>query len=190
MFTRSFLCSASGIVTFVLLLNGCAGKRTWDYEPLSVVVESSDPKKMNLVAKMERVGPGEYAITATLNWNYDTDETTIVEAVAYRSSSGNPDEYALLPWSIPKQTYKKYTNSYYKDIIFKNLGHCSNLPQPDNVDPWPKNIYKLEKCVISGEGMPEIAPEGYYKVIFRVTGEVDWSFEFIAKLSTKQNVFG
>ncbi|EDW62191.1 uncharacterized protein [Drosophila virilis] len=196
--------SASGIIAFVLLLNGCAGKRYWEYEPLSFKVQTSDPKKMNIVAITERVGPGKYALTATLDWNYDTDETTIsncvlnqislifsqVEAVAYRSSSGNPDEYILLPWSIPKQMYKKYTASYYKDILFKNLGHCSNLPQPDNVDPWPRNIYKLEKCVLTGDGLPEIAPQGYYKIIFRVTGEVDWSLELIAKLTTTDNFFG
>ncbi|XP_030558035.1 uncharacterized protein LOC115760707 [Drosophila novamexicana] len=134
-------------------------------------------------------GSRKYAITATLDWNYDTDETTTLEAVSYRSTSGNPDEYVLLPWSIPKQSYKKYTAFYYKDITFKNLGHCSNLPQPDTVDPWPRSIYKLGKCVISGEGMPEIASEGYYKIIFRMTGVLDWSIELIAKLSTKQNVF-
>lgn len=183
-------------------------KRNWVYEPLSVEVKTSDPTKLNIEAKLDRIGR-DFTISITLDWNYDVDETTMVniflkhikfiyfieftcqvEAYSYRSASGNENDYTPLPWTMPRQTYKKYTETYYQNIVYKNLANCSNLPKPDNVDPWPRGQYILDKCVANGDGLPEIAPEGYYKVIFQVFGEVDWEFLVISKLTNNKNILG
>lgn len=113
-----------------------------------------------------------------------------VEASAYRSSSGDESDYKLLPWTIPKQPFFEYLNTYYKDVLVKNLGHCSNLPQFEGKfqPPWPKDKYIINKCQVDGDGLPEIAPPGFYKVIFLTYGpdpQPKWSFTGIFKLTNK-----
>ncbi|EDX07651.1 GD11360 [Drosophila simulans] len=73
------------------------------------------------------------------------------------------------------------------DAFIKNVGHCSNMVQfeGDFVPPWPRNVYKLDKCVASGEGLPDIAPEGFFKLEYKMTGQVDWGFTLIVKVSPK-----
>ncbi|XP_023168324.2 uncharacterized protein LOC111597715 [Drosophila hydei] len=183
------MCVTTRLVAFLFLLECCLGARNWVYEPLSVEVKTSDPTKLNIEAKLDRIGR-DFTISITLDWNYDVDETTMVEAYSYRSASGNENDYTPLPWTMPRQTYKKYTETYYQNIVYKNLANCSNLPKPDNVDPWPRGQYILDKCVANGDGLPEIAPEGYYKVIFQVFGEVDWEFLVISKLTNNKNILG
>lgn len=113
-----------------------------------------------------------------------------VEAYGYRSSSGNEEDYKLLPWSIPKQPFEKFIEEYYEKMIFKNLQHCSNIPETKDAYPWPKGTYTFDKCIVAGEGMPEIAPEGYYKVIFEVTGQCEMRFTTIVKVTTKTGGIG
>ncbi|XP_016988925.1 uncharacterized protein LOC108051350 [Drosophila rhopaloa] len=173
----------------ILFLHLAKAARKWDYEPISMSTTSSDDSKLKFDGKIDRLGRGEYGLTATIEWKYDTNEKTMVEATAYRSSSGDEKDYKLLPWSIPKQTFYEYIDTYYKDVIIKNVGHCSNLPnfkgkfQP----PWPKNTYKLDKCKFDGDGLPEIAPPGYYKIIFNKfgPGQPTWGFTAVFKLTNK-----
>lgn len=113
-----------------------------------------------------------------------------MEASAYRSSSGDESDYKLLPWAIPKQPFYEYLNTYYKDVIVKNLGHCSNLPQFEGKfqPPWPKNTYNINKCQVDGEGLPEIAPPGYYKIIFLTYGpdpQPKWGCTAVFKVTNK-----
>ncbi|XP_002004805.3 uncharacterized protein LOC6578906 [Drosophila mojavensis] len=179
----------SRLVVFWFLLKCSLGERNWIYEPLSVEAKTSDPSKLNIEPSLDRIGR-DFTISINLDWNYDVDETTMVEAFSYRSASGNEKDYTLMPWTMPKQTYQQYTETYYQNIVYKNLANCSNLPEPDNTYPWPKGQYKLEKCVANGDGLPEIAPEGYYKIIFQVSGEVDWEFVMISKLTSNTNLIG
>ncbi|ALC42390.1 CG18538, partial [Drosophila busckii] len=160
-------------------------QRKWDYEPLSIEATTSDASKLSLTTEVERLSRSEFAFTGTIEFNYDIDDTTTIEAVSYRSNTGNEDDYKLLPWKLQKQSAKEFFKGYYEQYIFKNLGHCSNLPQLDNIDPWPKNTYKFEHCVVTGEGMPELVPEGFYKVVFSVDGEVDWVITAVAKITAK-----
>ncbi|XP_017867665.1 PREDICTED: uncharacterized protein LOC108616754 [Drosophila arizonae] len=189
MLKRSLL-SLSIVWILLWLPDDSAGKRNWDYEPLSTLTESSNEDMIKLEAKVERVGRDEYAISADLFVNFDMDETTMVESYGYRSSSGNEEDYKLLPWSIPKQTFEKFVEEYYEKIIFKNLHQCSNIPETKDAYPWPKGTYTFDKCIVSGEGMPEIAPEGYYKVMFEVTGQYDLRFTAIVKVTTKTDMIG
>lgn len=110
-----------------------------------------------------------------------------VEADVHHCSSGDEDDYKMMPWSIPKQPFFEYLNGFYKDAFIKNVGHCSNMVQFDGdfVPPWPRNVYKLDKCVASGEGLPDIAPEGFYNLEYKMTGQVDWGFTLIVKVSPK-----
>lgn len=113
-----------------------------------------------------------------------------MEAVVYRSSSGAEADYKLLPWSIPKQSFYEYLNTYYKDVIMKAFGHCSNIPQFEDKfqPPWPVQTYVADKCVLGEDnGLPEIAPPGFYKIIFSLSGtdQPTWGFTAIFKLTTK-----
>ncbi|XP_017835539.1 uncharacterized protein LOC108594912, partial [Drosophila busckii] len=90
-----------------VLIQNCICKRQWEYEPISVVSQTADPNKVNVEAEVVRIKRGEYALTGFLFWNYDVDDTTMVESKGYRSNTGNEEDYTLLPLGIPKQTYQE-----------------------------------------------------------------------------------
>ncbi|KAM8712819.1 hypothetical protein ACLKA7_013191 [Drosophila subpalustris] len=163
----------------------CDGKRKWDYELISVESTTSDPDKLFIDVRIKRMRQGDFAYHGYINFNYDVDDTTMVEAVSFRSQSGRDDEYSPMPWSIPKQLYTEFIESFYEDMIYKNLGGCSNMPKPENVLPFKKENITLTECVVSGDGLPEMAPQGYYKVKLTVTGEVEWTIVSVAKIFDK-----
>lgn len=156
---------------------------------------------------MDRLGRADFAFSMTLDWNYDADKNTMValgglgvlipfndyltlrqvEADAYHCTSGDESDYKLMPFSIPKQPFFEYLNAFYKDAFIKNVGHCSNLIQFEGefTPPWPRGVYKLDKCVASGEGLPEVVPEGYYKIVYNTTGQVTWGFIFVVRVTQK-----
>ncbi|KAH8357750.1 hypothetical protein KR200_003255, partial [Drosophila serrata] len=162
-------------------------QRKWDYEPLTINAYSSDESMLKIVAKVERVARGEFAVSATVDYNYIPDDTTMVEAVAHRSSSGAESDYKLIPFNIPKQSWEEFMNTHYKDMVIPNLGDCSNLIKFEGKydGNWPKQVYTLDKCVANSDGFPEVVPEGFYRINFTVTGPVDWGFVLIVKISTK-----
>ncbi|XP_016957975.2 uncharacterized protein LOC108029978 [Drosophila biarmipes] len=173
----------------VLLVNEIRAARKWDYEPISVVGISSNDSLVSFDIQIIRIGRGEYGVSGTAVWNYDTTDETTMEAVAYRSSTGAESDYKLLPFSVPKQSFNDYINSYYKEVIMKNLAHCSNLPQFKGKfqPPWPKKTYWAEKCVFKCDGLPDIILPGLYKVVFNCTGpnQPSWDFIGIVKLRNK-----
>ncbi|XP_017867667.1 PREDICTED: uncharacterized protein LOC108616757 [Drosophila arizonae] len=173
--------------TFVVicLCHSCAGKRNWDYEPISVHFVTSDASKINVISEVVRVSRYEYAISGNLTVTEDLDETTMIEAICYRSKSGAEDDYSILPFSIPNQPLEDFTKSYYKDILYKSLKHCSNVPPPEEAYPWPKGVVTFDMCSATGEGLPEYLPEGYYKIIFNLRGGVEIAYTGIVKLTTK-----
>lgn len=107
--------------------------------------------------------------------------------MAYRSTSGDENDYKIMPFSIPKQPYVEFMNSHYKNVVLPNLGDCSNLIKFDGKfePPWPQDTYVLDKCVANSDGFPDMVPEGYYKVNFTLTNPVDWGFILIVKITTK-----
>ncbi|KAH8357755.1 hypothetical protein KR200_009573, partial [Drosophila serrata] len=165
-------------------------KRKWDYEPISVTGTTSDPNLMKIVTKIDRIGRGDFAVSGTIEWNYATDESTTIEAIAYRSSSGAEADYKLLPWSIPKQPFYEYLDNYYKDVIMKMFSHCTNLPQFEGKfqPPWPSKTYVIDKCVLGdGDGLPEVVPPGFYKIVlsFSGTDQPSWGAVAILKITPK-----
>ncbi|XP_022218384.1 uncharacterized protein LOC111071389 [Drosophila obscura] len=183
------LFKAIKICLLLVLLQGTVGEKKWEYEPMSVDTYSTDESQLKIESKIDRINRGEFGLTFTLDWKYDVDETTMVEATAYSSNSGAESDYKLLPWSIPKQPYFDYLDTYYKDVLIKNLGHCSNLPQFKEKfqPPWPKKTYKLEKCIFNGDGLPEVVPPSFYKVIFKISGpnQPEWGVTIVVKIKTK-----
>ncbi|XP_033253670.1 uncharacterized protein LOC117193043 [Drosophila miranda] len=163
------------------LLRGTVGERKWDYEPVSIETYSTDESKLKVESKIDRLKRGE-----SFNLLIQSPQ---VEASAYRSNSGAENDYKVLPWSIPKQPYYEYLNTYYKDVLINNLGHCSNLPQFEGKfqPPWPKDNYLVDKCVIDGEGLPEVVPLGFYKIIFIISGpdQPEWGFTVVLKVTAK-----
>ncbi|XP_017044439.1 uncharacterized protein LOC108090335 [Drosophila ficusphila] len=172
-----------------LLFNGCEAARKWEYEPLSLDTFSSDPKLIKIDAQIVRMGRADFGLTGTAEWNYDTTDETMVEVIAFRSSSGDESDYKMLPWAVPKQPFYDYLNTYYKDMFMKDFVSCSNLPQFEDKfePPWLKQKYYAEKCIINGEGLPDMVPLGYYKLIFNCTGpdQPSWSFVAVVKLTSK-----
>ncbi|XP_017014796.3 uncharacterized protein [Drosophila takahashii] len=177
------------ILLGVLLISGIRAARKWDYEPISITAITSDESLINFDINIVRISRGESGISAKVEWNYDTTDETMVEAVVYRSTSGDENDYKVLPYSIPKQSFYEYLNTYYKDVIMKNFAPCSNIPifEDKFEPPWPKKTYNAEKCVIDGDGLPEIVPPGFYKIIFSASGpeQPSWSFTAIIKLTNK-----
>ncbi|KAH8237268.1 hypothetical protein KR038_008960, partial [Drosophila bunnanda] len=163
--------------------------RKWDYEPLSINTYTTDESLLKIVAKVERVARGEFALSATVDFNYEPDNATMVEASSYCSTSGAESDYKLLPLGIPRQPFYDYLNTYYKDVVVKNLGHCSNLPQFEGQfePPFPQGTYKINKCKVDGEGLPEIVLPGFYKIIFSKSGpdQPTWGFTAVFKVTNK-----
>ncbi|XP_017077713.1 uncharacterized protein LOC108112383 [Drosophila eugracilis] len=189
MASSGLLLTSTKIGILMLYIHLAKAARKWDYEPISFVGFSSDESQLKFETKVDRMGRSEWGISGNLEWKYDASEETMVEAVAYRSTNGEESDYKLLPWTIPKQPFYDYLNTYYKDVIVKNLGGCSNLPQFEGKfqPPWPKDTYKLDKCQIDGDGLPEYAPPGFYKIVFTTfgKGQPSWGVTAIFKLTNK-----
>ncbi|XP_017044441.1 uncharacterized protein LOC108090337 [Drosophila ficusphila] len=172
-----------------LLFNSCKAARKWEYEPLTLEFFSSDPKLVKTDLKIVRMGRADFGLSGTVEWNYDATDETMVELTAFRSNSGDESDYKMLPWSIPKQSLFDYLNSYYKDMFMKDLVSCSNAPQfEDKFDESSiKQKYYAEKCIINGEGLPDMVPPGFYKLISNCTGpdQPSWSFVAVVKLTSK-----
>ncbi|XP_017835540.1 uncharacterized protein LOC108594913 [Drosophila busckii] len=178
------------LFVLLVLFQHCICKPQWEYEPISIVSQTSDPNKLNLESEVVRINRGEYAFSGELFWNFDADETTMVESMGYRSNTGNEEDYKLLPMGIPKQTYQEYLENFYEKMLYLNVKNCSKLPEPENAWPWARGTYTFKNCVATGDGLPDVTPEGYYKVVFMVTGEVEWNMTSIVKVTTKVNLYG
>lgn len=78
-------------------------------------------------------------------------------------------------------------DQFYNDVVYKNVGHCSNLPEIKGkfIPPFPQNLYEIKNCEVDVNGFPDIMPIGYYKLILVITGQVNMSITLIAKLTTK-----
>ncbi|XP_033253672.1 uncharacterized protein LOC117193045 [Drosophila miranda] len=239
----------------VLMVHSSMEERNWEYEPFSIAAFSSDESLLKIGGRINRLKRGEFACSMTVDWNYDPDENTMIEADAYHSSTVVESDYKILPWSIPQQPFFEFLNGFYKDAFIKNVGHCSNLVQSegdyvppwpttgttmieadayhsstvvesdykilpwsipqqpffeflngfykdafiknvghcsnlvqsedDYLPPWPRNVYTLDKCLVNGDGLTEIVPEGFYKIVYKASGQVDWGCILIVKVTTK-----
>ncbi|XP_026836041.1 uncharacterized protein LOC6547083 [Drosophila erecta] len=188
----SFLCFIVEICIALLLISECQTSvktRKWNYEPISIETNSSDESLIKLDVKIERINRGLFGLTAKIDWNYDTTDETMVEAHVLRSSTGDASDYKLLPWAIPKQSLYDHLNTYYKDVSMKNFKHCSNIPQFEGKfqPPLPKKTYFGNKCVIDGDGLPDIVPSGFYLIIIKCYGpnQPTWSSSSVFKITQK-----
>ncbi|XP_002018541.2 uncharacterized protein LOC6592874 [Drosophila persimilis] len=153
------------------LYDGCAAKKNWECEPQSVSAYSTNEGLLNIQLKTERVGRTGFFFSGTFFWNLDIDDSVLVEVELYRSTTGAESDYKLTPMSIPRQTFIEYLNTYYKDMVIKNLGDCSDLPQyeDERMTQLPKKTYTLTRCTVNGEGMPEVLVAGFYKILITIS---------------------
>lgn len=151
---------------------------------------SADESLVQIHAEIVRKGRETPSISGTLDCQYPLDETTLVEAVVYRSQTGSEDDYKLTPWGIPRKTFTEYMREYYNNMIYPNFEGCSNLAKPGTENAWSKVNYVFDECIPTGKGLPEIVPEGYYKIQFTATGRVEWGFVFVMRIVSKSNMMG
>lgn len=80
--------------------------------------------------------------------------------LVFNGISGREEDYHELPYKIPKQTLSEFIENYYKDLLYSNIGQCSNLPKFEGkfVPPFPKNSYYFNQCALTGDGFPDILP--------------------------------
>ncbi|XP_034653517.1 uncharacterized protein LOC117891864 [Drosophila subobscura] len=170
------------------LYDDSAAKTSWDCEPKSISAHSTNEGLLKVDVRMERVGRAGFFFTGTVFWNIDMDESVMVELELYRSTTGAESDYKLTPMSIPRQTFIEYINTYYRDMVIKNLGECSDLPRYEDqyVPPWPKKNYTLTRCTINGVGMPEVLLAGFYKIKANISHpEVNQEVKAIIKVTPK-----
>ncbi|XP_037713618.1 uncharacterized protein LOC119549540 [Drosophila subpulchrella] len=78
-----------------LLINGIRATRKWEYEPISVAGISSNDSLISFDIKIVRITRGEFGVSGIVEWNYDATDETTMEAVVYRSSSGDESDYKV-----------------------------------------------------------------------------------------------
>jgi len=104
----------------------------------------------------------------------------------FRSPSGEND-FKPMPHEIPRMKVKDAMPKYYKNFVYGNVGHCSNLPKFEDIKngKWPQMKYVIERCVVTGKGFPEILPDGTYKIVYLYIAEVEWSVTFVVSIKSK-----
>ncbi|XP_064539352.1 uncharacterized protein LOC135429093 [Drosophila montana] len=170
----------------LLVLKSSDCKRNWEYDPISINGISADETKMKFDLRVERLGRHEIGFSGTIDWQYDIDNTTMIEMRIFRSVSGSESDYKLLPYAVPKKPYPSAKRPY-DEIGYPNLSRCSNIPriEGDVLHPWPRNLYTFHMCAFTDGVLPEVLVEGYYKTIIKVTGEVDWSLTIVIMIRTR-----
>ncbi|XP_068144163.1 uncharacterized protein [Drosophila tropicalis] len=175
------------LLSLLLRLYICEAGRNWDSQPISVSSNSTDENLLKMDLHLERKGRGEFGFTGTVYWNFDVDEKTMVEMLIYRSTTGSESDYKLTPWSIPKQNFVEYLDTFYKDIILKNFKDCSDLPDFGDkyVPPFPQKNYTINACTVQGDGLPDVVPEGFYKMVAQVENPMMVYISVVLKVTTK-----
>ncbi|KAM8703799.1 hypothetical protein ACLKA7_008433 [Drosophila subpalustris] len=163
----------SGILLYLCVC--CVARRSWNFEILSIKTTSSDYNLMNISLQIDRISFSESSISGFLHLKYDADDKTEMELLVLSSVSGREEDYHELPYKTSKQTITEFVDNYYDDLVYANLGHCSNFPKFKGkfVPPFPKRNYTLNNCALTGDGFPDILPLGYYKIIVRTSGPVE-----------------
>ncbi|EDW69055.1 uncharacterized protein [Drosophila virilis] len=180
MYTGLLLSLSVAWILLPLLVDGYDERYDRIYEPLSVKFRTSDPSKLEANATVGHMGRKGRAFMGKMLVKVDMDDTLMVEATSYRSNDGH--DYTILPYHIPKQGYKSFAESFYKDIIYKELKQCSNIPEPKKAYPWPKGTYIFDNCVPTGDGWPKPLSPGYYKINFNISGQVEADLSVIVVL--------
>ncbi|XP_061386246.1 uncharacterized protein LOC133321169, partial [Musca vetustissima] len=162
--------------------------RNWTFELKKVEVTTSNADLLNMSDfRAERVGRGQHALYGKIYLNFDIneDDGNELEVEIYRSAS-NMHDFRPLPFRIYRTHLINILNTFYKDAAMENLKNCSNLPQFDDVfePPLKRDIYYFDKCIFDESGFPDFIVEGYYKVLARGHGPVEWTMMFISLIET------
>lgn len=114
-----------------------------------------------------------------LSWRFSTQ----LEVQTYRSAS-NMNNFRVLPFKIYRTHLFNILNTFYKDAAMENFKNCSNLPQFKHLfePPLKKDIYYMDKCIFDESGFPNYISEGFYKVMVRGFGPVEWTMVLISQI--------
>ncbi|XP_023171048.2 uncharacterized protein LOC111599594 [Drosophila hydei] len=174
------------LLLLLAFLESCMGKRHWTYEIIDASGYSDDETKLSLNWRVERVGRHITGITGFVNFNYDVDNTTMIEVTIVRSVSGSERDFKPLPFGVPQKKFAE-VKVMYDDLLYPIMQNCSNLPQieGDLLWPWPRNIYIFDMCNFDNGNLPEILADGFYRAVFTFTGEVNWNTSYTVNLKTQ-----
>ncbi|KAM8710252.1 hypothetical protein ACLKA7_016965 [Drosophila subpalustris] len=134
----------SGIL--LLILRGCECRRTWDYELISISTSSSDDSKLAIQSKIERSKYNDLSFTIIIDWKFDMKDDDMIEMEMFRSPSGHEADFKPLPYTIPKIPFSDAKKNYYKQFLYGNIAHCSNIPTYEEIEnsPWPKKNHPAD----------------------------------------------
>jgi len=105
----------------------------------------------------------------------------------FHSVSGRDDDYHETLYNIPKKTIASFIDDYYMDFAYPNVKDCSNAPKFHGkfVGPFPRGIYILRSCKLTGDGFPYFLPIGYYKIQLRICSQVEINIVGVSKVTPR-----
>ncbi|XP_016988926.1 uncharacterized protein LOC108051351 [Drosophila rhopaloa] len=179
------------VCIFVYLYNDCEARTQWEATPISIDGHTTNPSAMDSNLRLERISRGEYGFSGTFFWGIDMDDSVMVEMRILNSYTGKEADYKLTPFSIQPQKFTDYINTFYKDLLIPNLGNCTDMPKYESgyVPPWPKTTFNFNHCTVSGEGLPEVLAEGFYRAEAIITALPTVSVNVSAVLRIKTKMF-
>ncbi|XP_060658717.1 uncharacterized protein LOC132793076 [Drosophila nasuta] len=159
----------------------------WKYELISLTSYSNDESKLKIDTRVEHSKKNDISGGMDIYVMFEHKDDDVVELQIYRSAHGNADEFKPIPYSIPKTTFKEMIEKYWDDLFYSTVGHCSNLLKSSEfVDgKIPQKHYEFRNCVIDIKKMPQIMPEGVYKLVFTFTHDFEWGVEVVAKVTSR-----
>ncbi|XP_073828211.1 uncharacterized protein [Musca autumnalis] len=161
--------------------------KPWTYEFKSISTSSSNEDLLKLNFSIERVSRGVYAISGTMDLNYDIVEgdANEVEGRSYRSDNGvNP--YKPLAFQTERHHMFSGLNKEYKEMLMPALSRCSDMPVFEDKfqPPLEKKVYTLTKCQLDQDEFPQYMSDGFYKGVILGWGTVNYTITFIAQVET------
>ncbi|XP_065365678.1 uncharacterized protein LOC135958714 [Calliphora vicina] len=156
----------------------------WTYELISIKLDSATPSLIDGDLHITRISRGLFALSGSITLREDLSNDTIIYADIYYSFLGH--DYIKGPLRISKTPLPKFMQTFYKDILLDSLMDCSkNTPTLELEGVITKRVLEMENCVISNENMPSHMKNGYYKIMFAFTEQVEAMLEIIAKIEKK-----
>ncbi|KAH8408693.1 hypothetical protein KR215_010858, partial [Drosophila sulfurigaster] len=159
----------------------------WKYELISLSSYSEDESKLKIETRIEHSKTNDISGGGDIYWMFEYNDDDVGELQIYRSPHGNADEFKPIPYAIPKTTLKEGIENYYDDVFYASVSHCSNLPKRSEFvnDKIPQGHYEFRSCVINYKKLPQIMPEGVYKLILTFTHDFKWGLEIVAKVTSR-----
>ncbi|KAH8302741.1 hypothetical protein KR044_010366, partial [Drosophila immigrans] len=183
--------------------------RNWEYELISFYTYSNDESQFNISSRIERSARNDLSFSMDIDWKYDIAEVDTVfmrfeylnelsldnhccccfqlEMKIYRSPDGNTNEFRPIPYAIPETKASELIGKYYDDLFYSALSHCSNLVKYQDFPngKFPQKHYEFRRCVVNYSTLPQLMPQGTYKVEFVILHGFKWGVEVVARVTPR-----